>query len=212
MHGFRGGTTQVNIDFDRAASIILDAARSLASQSPEGRTVIAICGPVGAGKSTLANRIGGTVLSTDRYLPDYHTTEPHKRDLPESADLALLNRHVEELRRGLHVEAPIWSFKTHQREGYERLLSAPMIVIEGIHALHASTRPLIDIPVFIDATSEIRWSRWERIEQAGLRGMGVEKARQFFDSIAEPTFHAHASDYRSHARFLVKNDTGLPTF
>lgn len=207
-----GEHMQLSIRFDDAARVIEQAARQVASTDPFGCAVIAICGPVGAGKSTLAARIGGTVLATDRYLPDYHLTAPHERDLPESADLTLLAQHLRALRQGEAIDAPVWSFKSHKREGFERVSPSSTVVIEGIHALHVSTFALIDIPVFIDAGSDIRWSRWELIERAGLRGMGVEKAREFFHSVAEPTFHARASEYRAKARFLVKNDTGLPAF
>jgi len=207
-----GDPSPILIQFHDAATIILQAARETASRDRCGRAVVAICGPVGAGKSTLASAIGGTILSTDRYLPDYHLTAPGDRDLPESADLNLLQQHLRALRQGESIEAPVWSFKTHKREGYERLDPDATIVLEGIHALHASTFALIDIPVFIDAGSDIRWSRWELIERAGLRGMGVDNARRFFDQVAEPTFHARSSEYRARARFLVKNETGLPKF
>ena len=103
----------------------------------------------------------------------------------------------------------MWSFQTHRREGKRRVNPAPLIVIEGIHALHRRVASVLDCAVFVEASETTRWSRWEAIELAGLRGWGVEKARAHFESVAEPTFARFEEEYRRAAHVVVRNDVGI---
>ncbi|MFZ4574785.1 MAG: uridine kinase family protein [Phycisphaerales bacterium] len=196
------------VAFERASETIASLVSDLGAGL--GRVpVVALGGPAGAGKTTLANRLGATVLSTDWYLPDYDNTPEHLRDVPESADLSLLAHHLDQLRSGRAVEAPIWSFHTHRREGVRTITPSALITVEGIHALFPLLLPLVDLPVFVEAPSSIRWQRWEHIEQAGLRGWGVERAKVYFDGVAEPVFAAREPGYRAAARLIVVNDHGI---
>lgn len=171
--------------------------------------IVAITGPVGAGKSTLAGRVGDLVIATDDYLPDYDIVPEHQRDLPEFADLPRLVADLRELRVGRYAEIPTWSFHSHKREGYRRLdpPAAPgLIAVEGIHALHDRVLPATDLRVFVDAPRDIRWSRVEARELSGARGWGVEVAREFFANVAEPTFARLAPLYRLAADVVVVNE------
>jgi hypothetical protein len=60
--------------------------------------------------------------------------------------------------------------------------------------------------VYVDAPAGERWRRWEHLERSGQRGWGVEVARRFFETVAEPTFHARAAEYRASADVIVSND------
>ncbi len=172
--------------------------------------VVAVTGPVGAGKSTLASRLSSCVVPTDAYLPDYDETEPGERDLPDRADIPRLLADLGSLlaRRKTHI--PVWSFQHHKRVGQTPRVPADVLVLEGIHALHEPLLALIDVKVFIEAPREVRWSRWEHIERTGQRGMGVEPAREFFHNVAEPTFARFESLYRARADFIVSNDEFTP--
>lgn len=180
------------------------AIRAVAATRPSP-VLIGITGPVASGKSTLAAALGACVISTDSYLPDYDRVEALERDLPHQADLFALAAHLDAIRRGLAVDVPVWSYQTHRREGTRRVEPAPLVVVEGIHALHETLSARLDLRVFVDAPADARWRRWEIIESAGQRGMGVEAARRHFDLIAEPTFARFAGQYRRSADFLVLN-------
>jgi len=170
------------------------------------RVVIGITGPVGAGKSTLAAQLSSCVIATDHYFPNYDVTPEHLRDLPEHSDLPRLAIDLAALRRGEDVTIPVWSFVSHSREGYQRVQGEPIVVCEGIHALHEIPRAHLDISVYVEAPSTVRWSRWEALELSGVRQLGVEQARAFFHEFAEPIFGRFARGYKSAARFVVVND------
>ena len=170
------------------------------------RVVIGITGPVGAGKSTLAAQLSSCVIATDHYFPNYDVTPEHLRDMSEYSDLPRLASDLAALRRGEDVTIPVWSFVSHSREGYQRVQGAPIVVCEGIHALHEIPRAHLDISIYVDAPSTVRWSRWEALELSGVRQLGVEQARAFFHEFAEPIFGRYARGYKSAAHFVVVND------
>lgn len=168
--------------------------------------VVGITGPAGAGKSTLAGRVSACVVATDDYLPDYEAVPRDERDDPRHADLDALAGHLDDLRRGRAVRAPVWSFHEHRRVGQQRIEPGSPVVCEGLFALHESLGGVVDLAVYVQAPREVRWARWEAIERAGLRGMGVDRAREHFESVAEPAFEQWAGVYRARARLVVVNE------
>lgn len=218
------------IAFEHATAFLHSFAQTIAHphtqpshSRPNVPTILAITGPVGAGKTTLARQLSPCILSTDNYLPDYDSIPYADRDNPAHVDLPRLLHDLDRLRRGHAVEAPIWSFQTHSRIGTRTILppsedhAAPLIVVEGIHALYPfisgafPTAHPAHIPVFVEAPSSVRWQRWKHLEETGQRGWGVEQARAFFDAVAEPTFARYEPHYRAIARVIVTNDKGVPT-
>ena len=172
--------------------------------------LVGVTGPVGSGKSTLAGRLGGVIVSTDDYLPDYEGLPEHERDLPERADLRRLRQNLGELRAGGPARAPVWCFHEHRRTGERVIEPGSLVVCEGIHALHERVAELYDVRVYVEAPRDVRWSRWRAIEESSERGWGVERARAFFDAVAEPTFERYARAYRACAHVHVINDRYRP--
>lgn len=179
---------------------ILDRVGAVSGGRPG---VVAICGPVACGKTTLARSLGGTQLSTDDYLPDYSLVEPSQRDLPEHAHLDELAAHLGELIAGRDVRTPVWSFHEHRRTGERVTRAGDTIVVEGIHALHALVRGVVDVGVFMDAPAAIRLERFLDRERSGERGWTVEHAAWFFEHVAEPTFATRRQEYRAAAHYEV---------
>ena len=202
----------VRVDWGDAASHVLALLASRARPAaPAGHVaVVGITGPVGAGKSTLAARLSACILSTDDYLPDYETIPEHERDDPRHMDAALLLSNLADLRALRPARVPVWSFQTHRRVGHRHVappaLAPAVIVVEGIHALHEPVARGMDVRVYVDAPAGVRWERWEELERSGQRGWGVEKARAFFNNVAEPTFTQRAEGYRAAADVVVSND------
>lgn len=193
---------------DAAAVLHNHIAQAAQSNTVQRPVVVGITGPVGSGKSTLAARLGGTVVPTDHYLPDYHTLPEQERDEPRHADLAALSAHLADLKAGRAIEMPVWCFQSHRRIGRQRVDPGRLIVCEGIFALHPTVRDTLDLAVFVDAPPTTRWARWARIEAAGERGWGVDRARRYFTEVADPTFAVHADAYRRVADIVVLNHAG----
>jgi len=193
------------LPWDSAVQAIL---RCAAARARTGRIVIGIGGPVASGKTMLAERLSDCVISTDAYLPDYDRVPHHERDEPHHADLARLEQDLLALRAGRETRVPVWSFKTHRREGFRLVGPAPVIVCEGIHALHERVASALDVAVYVEAPKEVRLARWRAREASGARGWSVEFASSFFHEVAEPTFNRYAPSYRLRADIIVKNDEG----
>jgi len=191
-----------------------DAPRAILSSLASDRVgVIGITGPVGAGKSHLSGILRGNSgihLATDDYLPDYDKVAYEDRDDPDLADSAALIANLQDLRSGRSTSVPRWSFQSHSRVGYRDVVPTNLILVEGIHALHERLFPHLDVCVFVEASPDVRWKRWEHLETTGQRGWGVEVARQFFHAVAEPTFEKYAPIYKSRAHFIVRNEIGVP--
>jgi uridine kinase len=144
--------------------------------------LIAITGGSGSGKSTLADtlarRLGPDtclVLTEDAYyLPRARQTPPTTGwsneevervinfDNPASKDMALLRRHIEDLKAGRGVDLPVYDFATHERtQGVTvRLEPRPVIVVEGVHVLSdPAFGDLFDLTVYVDTREDLRLVR-----------------------------------------------------
>lgn len=190
-----------------AAGVVAALARRAAGG---GVAVVGITGRVGSGKSALAGRLGAAILSTDDYLPDYQAVPYHERDEPHHLDWGRLLSDIAVLRSGRSARVPVWSFQSHRREGEREVSSGPVVVCEGIHALHQRVRGVLHVGVVVQAPADVRWARWEHLERTGERGWGVERARAFFEQVAEPTFAAREAEYRAAAHVIVDNSGYRP--
>lgn len=207
------------VPWDAAVQRVLSLARARVAGELD-RPVIAVTGRVSAGKSLLATKLAqaaagldwidgdGLVHTTDDYLPDYEGLAIEEVDRPEHSHLEELAENLRSLRAGRAIEAPVWSFHTHGRTGTRTLGPAGLIVLEGIHALNPMFRDLVHVMVIVRAPESVRWARRARIEEAGERGWGVEKARDHFDRVAEPTFAEFEAQYLAAADVVVMNDGG----
>lgn len=202
----RANATRLSWDEAPLAILAMVSARRVGA-SP---VLVGVTGPVGSGKSSLARRLGGVTVRTDDYLPDYEGLAEHERDLPERADLDLLNQNLASLRAGETATAPVWCFHEHRRTGKRVIESGALVVCEGIHALHERVAEMYDVRVFVEAPRDVRWSRWKAIEESSERGWGVERARTFFETVAEPTFERYAKAYHASAHVHVINDRWDP--
>lgn len=207
------------IEFNKAPAEI---AGVLARVPTDHTPIVAITGPTGAGKSTLAARIADAVfqpqhthpdhntpalvLSTDRYLPDYDTLDPNEVDEPHHARLDRLARDLASLRQGRPTPVPVWSFHTHRPEGEQTITPAGLVIVEGLFALHELAAAQADIRILIEAARDTRWSRVEARELSGDRGWGVERSRHHFDHVADKTFNKYHPTYRTRADYIVTNN------
>jgi len=135
--------------------------------------VIGVAGGSGSGKTTVVRRIfealGDTripVLEHDRYYRDRNDLRLEERavlnyDHPDSLETELLVDHLNELRAGRPVEAPVYDFARHARkDATETITPGRAIIVEGILIYtDAALRKLMDVKVFVDTDDDTRFIR-----------------------------------------------------
>ena len=135
--------------------------------------IIGIAGGTGSGKTTVVNKIINSlpagevaVIPQDSYYKDSSHIPPEERskinfDEPDAIEWTLLERHLEDLRKGRAVEMPTYSYITCTRQP-ETVHVEPreVVIIEGILVLgQHELRDKMDVKVFVDADADDRLIR-----------------------------------------------------
>jgi uridine kinase len=136
--------------------------------------IISVAGGTASGKTTLAHdlfRIGGAqrvqVIPLDSYYHDQSNLSSEERaignyDHPDAFETKLLRHHLDALRNGHAVDAPIYNFALHCRdtERSQRVEPVDVVVVEGILALHyPELREVYSYSVFVDTDDHLRFQR-----------------------------------------------------
>ena len=160
--------------------------------------VIGIAGGSGSGKTTVVRRIvdslGGdvTVLDHDRYYRDHPELRLEERaalnyDHPDSLETALMVKHVQALKAGDAIDAPVYDFTLHARAtATERFEPRKALVVEGILVFSDKRlRELMDVKIFVDADDDIRFIR--RLERdIADRGRTLQSVVDQYQSTVKP--------------------------
>jgi uridine kinase len=185
--------------------------------------VIAIAGGTGSGKTTVANVILGRVgadhialLSHDAYYKDLEDLPSVQRDLvnfdhPESLQTGLLVEHIQALRRGETVHAPVYDFTTHSRKSISLLVHPqPVILVDGILLFaEPELRRLFDVKIFVDTPPDIRFIR--RLERdIRERGRSVESVIHQYQTTVRPMHLEFVEPSKRYADVIIP-EGGLNT-
>jgi uridine kinase len=159
--------------------------------------VFGICGGSGSGKSTLVDALcaalgpSALALSFDSYYRELRGLPLDVRartnfDEPASLDVDLYVAHVDALRRGEVIDAPIYDFSHHARVGSRRLGPCAVLVLEGIllFALPA-IRERVDCAVFLDVEEATRLDR-RLLRDVLERGRDESSVRRQFRETVAP--------------------------
>ena len=135
--------------------------------------IIGIAGGTGSGKTTVVNKIINSfpagevaVIPQDSYYKDSSHIPVEERskinfDEPAAIEWTLLEKHLEELRKGNAIEMPTYSYITCTRQP-ETVHVEPrdVVIIEGILVLGQSElRDKMDVRVYVDADADDRLIR-----------------------------------------------------
>jgi pantothenate kinase len=177
-----------------ALDVVVPFARGRA-----GRTVVGICGPPAAGKSTLSSALSDALNVHDGLssvaigMDGFHLSnaELHRLGLtdrkgaPETFDAAGFVHLLRRLRAGEDlVYAPSYSRTLHESIG--GVIPVPshvrVIVVEGNYLLldrgpWASVRGLLDLVLYLDAPDEVRQESLVRRQLA--KGLDLPEARDW---------------------------------
>lgn len=162
--------------------------------------IIGIAGGTGSGKSTVVRQITKilgdndvVVIPQDSYYKDNSHLPLEERlelnfDHPQSVDFELLITQLNDLKKGIAVDQPIYSYLTCSRSKDDKVRVNPskVIIVEGILIFTCEElRNCMDIKVFVDADADDRLGRVitrDNIE----RGRSVEKVLERYEKTVKP--------------------------
>ncbi|EFA78307.1 adenylate cyclase domain-containing protein [Heterostelium album PN500] len=150
-------TVPNTLSFDQGFFHAIRAIELLAEADPQRGIVIGIAGPVGAGKTTLAQKISGLVNALVIDLQDFVKLEMVKDnnyDDPILIDYDKVVESLNNLKKNQPVDLP--TIIKHKETGIARveikrvtLPASKVLILEGSYALSAKIRPLLDISIAI---------------------------------------------------------------
>jgi uridine kinase len=161
--------------------------------------VVGIAGGTGSGKTTVVKEIVKrlpkdevAIVPQDSYYKDNsHIPMEERHDInfdhPSSIEFKLLVEHIAQLKKGIPIHQPIYSYLTCTRSE-ETITVEPknVIIIEGIMILqNTRLRDLMDIKVFVDADND---DRLMRVVQRDIeeRGRSVSKVLKRYEDTVKP--------------------------
>lgn len=179
--------------------------------------VIGIAGSSGSGKSLLADTIVKELgsdrvvaMREDSYYKDLSHLPFEQRneanfDHPDAFDHALLAHHLQRLKAGHPVEAPVHDYLTYTRAAETVHISQynAIVVLEGILLFTDPTlRELMDIRIFVDTPLDMCFIR--RLQRDILeRGRTVESVIQQYQQTVRPMFVKFIEPSKRHADIIV---------
>ena len=162
--------------------------------------IIGIAGGTGSGKTTVVNKITNllpkkdvVVIPQDSYYKDSsHLSLEERQELnfdhPDAIDFKILIKQLRDLKNGLTVEQPVYSYITCTRSDTDTIKVHPahIIIVEGILIFTcAELRKLLDIMVFVDADPD---DRLLRVISRDImeRGNSVSKVMERYEKTVKP--------------------------
>ena len=171
-------------------------------------TIIGIAGGTGSGKTTVVKNIVNAlpphyvaVVPLDSYYNDTSEMTEEERhainfDHPDAFDWKLLAKHVNDLRNGIAIEQPTYSYLLCNRlKETVHVDPKPVIIIEGIMTLlNKRLRDIMDLKIFVDADPDerlIRNIQRDTIDRGRTVSMVVERylevLKPMHEQFIEPT-------------------------
>jgi uridine kinase len=174
--------------------------------------VVAIAGPSGAGKTTIARRVaervpgGGIVVGLDAYYRDHRGIPDDEIDVdvPDAIEDALVVEQLRALTAGQSVRQPIYDYATHARVAETRVVSpAPFIIVEGLYALYwPDVLSLVRTPIFLSLDhAECLRRRVDR--DAVERGRSPDAVAQHYERSVRPMYDRHVHPTRHNAASII---------
>ena len=186
----------------------LDISSSLGKEPK----VYGVAGGSGSGKSYLSER---HAVLDPRILHiglDSFFTKPVLRgeekdyDQPESYQLEKANLFVHALtRKGAAVKPTYNKADNSHGKAEVKLQTGGIIILEGLYALHHNLVAEINLGVFLEADSDLRFVRRVKRDKGFQTVQDVEDKWKF----ADEAFIKYVSETRKAADILIKNNVGL---
>lgn len=189
-------------------------------------TIIGIAGGTGSGKTTVVNKIVEAlpphyvaVVPLDSYYNDTSEMTEEERhainfDHPDAFDWKLLAKHVDDLRKGIAVEQPTYSYLLCNRlKETIHVSPKPVIIIEGIMTLlNKRLRDIMDLKIFVDADPDERLIR--NIQRDTIdRGRTVSMVVERYLEVLKPMHEQFIEPTKRYANLIIpqggENEKGI---
>ena len=179
-------------------------------------TIIGIAGGTGSGKTTVVRKIVEAlpphyvaVVPLDSYYNDTSDMTEEERhainfDHPDAFDWKLLHRQINDLRNGIAIEQPTYSYILCNRlPETVHVEPKPVIIIEGIMTLlNKKLRDLMDLKIFVDTDSDERLIR--NIQRDIVeRGRTVEQVVDRYLDVLKPMHEQFIEPTKRHADLII---------
>lgn len=181
--------------------------------------IIGIAGGTGCGKTTVVNQILNElpegevgVISQDSYYKDTTHLSYDERvninfDHPRSIDFELLENHLKDLKKGIPIHQPVYSFVKHNRTG-DTILTHPrkVMIVEGILILtNPELRDMFDIKIFVHADTDERLIR--RLKRdISERGRDLDEVLNRYLTTLKPMHDQFIEPMKEYADIIIPNN------
>ena len=189
-------------------------------------TVIGIAGGTGSGKTTVVKKIAEAlpphyvaVVPLDSYYNDTSEMTDEERhainfDHPDAFDWKLLTKHVNDLRNGVAIEQPTYSYLLCNRlKETIHVEPKPVIIIEGIMTLlNKKLRDIMDLKRFVDTDPDERLIR--NIQRDTIdRGRTVSMVVDRYLEVLKPMHEQFIEPTKRYADLIIpqggENEKGI---
>ncbi|MBQ3623989.1 MAG: uridine kinase [Prevotella sp.] len=179
-------------------------------------TIIGIAGGTGSGKTTVVRKIVNAlpphyvaVVPLDSYYNDTsHMTEEERHainfDHPDAFDWKLLNRHLNDLRNGIAIEQPTYSYILCNRlPETVHVEPKPVVIVEGIMMLiNKKLRDMMDLKIYVDTDSDERLIR--NIQRDVVeRGRTVDMVLERYLQVLKPMHEQFIEPTKKYADLII---------
>lgn len=178
--------------------------------------VIGIAGGTGSGKTTVVTKIinklscnNVVVLPQDSYYKDSSHIPPEERskinfDEPDAIEWDLLVAHLEQLKNGISVEVPTYSYITCTRqEETIKVNPCDVVIVEGILVLNdEKLREMMDVKVFVDADADdrlIRVIHRDCIERGRTPKIVIDR----YEEVLKPMHNMYIEPTKKYADIII---------
>lgn len=179
-------------------------------------TVIGVAGGTGSGKSTLVKKLleafegqHVAMMCHDSYYKAHPELTLAERaglnyDHPGAFDTAMMVEHLKELKNGVPIQQPVYSFVEHNRMP-ETVMVKPskVIIVDGILIFeNKELRDLMDIKVYVDTDADVRLAR-RILRDVEVRGRSMDSVINQYLNTVRPMHQEFVEPSKRYADVII---------